>query len=183
MKRVSITASLAVLALAAGAVSAQASCYQPLNGKQMTASQLPAMTIPFPSFSSKPNSSAVNSIVGLWHAVHKVNGGGLFFESFDLWNEDGTEIEDANIPPATGNICLGVWQSTGRTITLYHRAWTYKTDGVTPTGTLVLTATDKVELGGNRFHGPFDAKFYNTKGKLLQELQGVTTATRLTPTQ
>jgi hypothetical protein len=182
MKRFSIIASLTAIAMATGAVSAQASCYQPLKGNAMVSTKTPLMPLPYPHFGARANNTQTDSIVGLWHAVHKVNGK-LFFQSWDQWHEDGTEIEDADIPPTTGNMCLGVWQQTGRDITLYHVAWTYDIDGKTPTGTLVLTATDRVSSDGSYFKGPFEAKFYDPKGNLVNDLKGETTATRITTAQ
>src|SRR6202022_2857714 len=63
------------------------------------------------------------SIVGLWHVLYTATydiifppGGSYpptpfpFVESFKTWHGDGTEFENAFLPPSGGNICFGVWK-------------------------------------------------------------------------
>jgi hypothetical protein len=173
MNRLSILAASAAVAFFASAVSAQAGCYQPsTTAKANVIPNIPKL----PGGAADASSSA--SIVGLWHASHTVNGQ-LFFESFEQWHSDGTELEFANGAPATGDICLGEWTKTGPlSIKLYHIGWTFDVKG-NSTGTFILTATDTLNAKGTAFKGPFTAKFYDVKGKLLQTVSGQTTAERL----
>ena len=74
------------------------------------------------------------TIVGLWHVNFTANydenfppGGPFpptpfpFVESFKTWHADGTEFENAFVPPAGGNICYGVWKDLGKgTVKLHH---------------------------------------------------------------
>src|SRR5262249_42520041 len=63
------------------------------------------------------------SIVGLWHVIYTGTSndnfppGGpypptpfQFLESFKTWHADGTEFENAFVPPTGGNVCFGVWK-------------------------------------------------------------------------
>src|SRR5262245_23536045 len=68
------------------------------------------------------------SIVGLWHITFLVgHGPDVFDEGFEQWHSDGTEITiDVAVPPAAGNICLGVWEKTGpRSVKLHHVGWNW----------------------------------------------------------
>jgi len=173
MKNILLIAATAAIALLISGNSAKAGCYEPSGQSKPTV--LPVMPKLPAGF---PAAATPGSIVGLWHTTHTV-GGQLFFESFEQWHSDGTEFEFANIPPASGDICLGAWTKTSKdVIELYHVGWTFDANG-NSTGTLVLTATDKVSAKGDSFSGPFTAKFFDTKGKLLKELKGETTAVRI----
>jgi hypothetical protein len=42
------------------------------------------------------------------------------------WHSDGTEFENAWLPPDTGNICFGVWKEVApRTVRLHHIGWLF----------------------------------------------------------
>ena len=44
-----------------------------------------------------------------------------FVVFFKTWHADGTEFENAFVPPAGGNICYGVWKDLGKgTVKLHH---------------------------------------------------------------
>src|SRR5262249_46821172 len=74
------------------------------------------------------------SIVGLWHVIYTGTSndnfppGGpypptpfQFLESFKTWHADGTEFENAFVPPTGGNVCFGVWKEVdNRNIKLHH---------------------------------------------------------------
>ena len=52
----------------------------------------------------------------------------LFF--FKTWHADGTEFENAFVPPAGGNICYGVWKDLGKgTVKLHHIGLMFNSDG------------------------------------------------------
>ena len=83
------------------------------------------------------------TIVGLWHVNLTANydenfppGGPYpttpfpFLESFKTWHADGTEFENAFVPPAGGNICYGVWKDLGKgTVKLHHIGLMFNSDG------------------------------------------------------
>jgi hypothetical protein len=77
-----------------------------------------APAIPFVSPHADGDSKEHATIVGLWHVLYTATydnnfppGGPYpptpfpFLESFKTWHADGTEFENAFLPPAGGNIC------------------------------------------------------------------------------
>jgi hypothetical protein len=162
----------AALAFAAGGVSAEAA--NPSLGQSGHMLKMPASMLQ----GHQPVSGA-NSPVGLWHTVNKTPDGQFFLEAYTTWNGDGTFDELANRPPATGSISRGVWTQEGNTVTLPTAvAWLYDTNN-TFTGTLKLSESYTLKDHGNKLVGTFDAKFYDTQGKLLQEVNGSSKADRL----
>jgi len=172
-----LLAALATAALAGASMQAEA-CNPMLNknyGKHVAPSVLPAAMLA----KNNPHSTATGSIVGLWHDVHTASDGTLFLEGYDTWNRDGTENELGNLPPATGNLCVGAWTKSGKTIDLTtHVAWLWDTNNEF-VGTLNITEQNKVSTDGNSYSGSFDAKFYDPNGNLFQEVTGTTAADRL----
>src|SRR5436305_2833956 len=127
----SILLSVAAVALAAGTVSAQAACGVPL-GTQMAKIHLPPL-----KYATTPSG---DSIVGTWTTALKINGT-VILNTILQWHSDGTEADNADIPPTMGNTCEGSWVSTGRrTVHRYHLGWTFDaSNGRAPNGTFVLT--------------------------------------------
>jgi hypothetical protein len=120
-----------------------------------------------------------DSIVGLWHVIYTSDGQTLY-ESFDQWHSDGTELENPNLPPATGPLCVGVWKQVGRrTFRLHHLGWNFDING-NSLGTFTLDETNTVEPHGRTYQGNFDPKFYDVNGNLIQEVTGTQTAARIT---
>jgi len=120
------------------------------------------------------------TIVGLWHVNYTAADGSHFLESFDTWHADGTEFENANLPPAVGNICYGVWKPIApRTVQLHHVGWMFNADG-SSAGTFTLDEVNTVTLDGKTYKGTFDFKVYNVSGNLLAEVKGTMLATRIT---
>lgn len=124
-----------------------------------------------------PN-AANHSIVGLWHVTYTTSDNQPFQESFDMWHNDGTELEIANVDPIAGNSCIGVWRQAGAEIHLHHVGW-----GFDSVGNLIgaFTVDDVITLGafGNSYSGSFDFKQYDINSNLLQEVTGTITATRI----
>jgi hypothetical protein len=105
--------------------------------------------------------------------------GTLFLEGFDSWNATGTENELGNLPPATGDLCVGVWKLQGKTVELTtHVAWLYDTSN-NYQGTVNITESNQVASDGNSYTGTFDAKFTDPNGNLFNEVTGTTSADRL----
>jgi hypothetical protein len=99
---------LSILALLFGATAAHAACG--LTGMGSKSSIL------LPMLAQAGNDQQEgfardhgDSIVGLWHVVYTADGS-TFNETLDQWHSDGTEFENAWLPPDTGNICFGVWK-------------------------------------------------------------------------
>lgn len=126
----------------------------------------------------RPDVDRRTSIVGLWQVTFMVDGV-VTDIGFDAWHGDGTEtLNDA--APIAHNICLGVWQQTGRrTYQLKHPAFRYDAAG-NVIGTLVLRETNVVERGGARFTGEFTIQFFDLAGTLEFEGAGQILGERIT---
>ncbi len=123
---------------------------------------------------------AHDPIVGLWHVVYTA-GGKVFNETLDQWHSDGTEFENAFLPPAVGDICFGVWKATGwHTVKLHHIGWTFDGTGTTTAdGTFTLDENNKVAEDGKTYTGTFTFKTFPNEGKGV-EVTGTILATRIT---
>ena len=149
-------------------------CANPLAAKQGGLRNFPGFAQAY-----RESQTTSTSIVGLWH-VQYTSDGQPFYEALDEWHGDGTEFENANVPPAVGNICLGVWKQTENgEARLNHIGWTFDANG-NSTGYFTLTETNRVGPKGNAYRGRFDYKQYDVNGKLLGEAKGTQVATRIT---
>jgi hypothetical protein len=145
-----------------------------------------ALPIPFVSPHGENNqegddSNGPASIVGLWHLNYtaKTETGApifppvpfAFLESFKTWHADGTEFENAFMPPAGGNICYGVWKDLGHgKVKLHHIGVMFGTEGNPPeytgappqfvTNIFTVDETNVVAPNGNTYSGFFDFKLY-----------------------
>jgi len=141
-----------------------------------------------------------SSIVGLWHVIYTATSdtpGPLpvppappasfqFLESFKTWHADGTEFENAFLPPGGGNICFGVWKDIGHdSVKLHHLGLMFASNGDLA---FIFTIDEKntVSAHGNSYTGTWDFKLWPPSfaavgtGKPLQEISGTTAATRIT---
>jgi hypothetical protein len=123
------------------------------------------------------------SIVGLWHVVYTADGS-TFNETLDQWHSDGTEFENAWLPPDTGNICFGVWKEVAtRTVRLHHIGWLFTPGSTPPTasGTFTLDEMNVVSRDGKTYTGTFTFKTYDSSGAPTGiEVKGTIAATRIT---
>jgi hypothetical protein len=157
----------------------------------------PAVLIPS---DQEPNESSGHAtIVGVWHVNYTATyddnfppGGPYpptpfpFLESFKTWHGDGTEFENAFIPPAGGNICLGVWKEVGdHRVKLHHIGLIFNPDG-SLSSIFTVDETDTVSSNGKTYTGMFDFKLWPPsydavdKGTPIAEVKGTTAATRIT---
>jgi hypothetical protein len=165
----SILLSAAAFVLVAGTVSAQAACGVPL------AAQTRQMTLPPLKYATTPSG---DSIVGTWTTALSV-GGQVILNTIIQWHDDGTEADNADLPPTAGNTCEGSWVSTGsRTVHRYHLGWTFDASS-NPSGMFVLTEDNKLARDGNSYNGTFDQKFYDQNGNLVNEIDGTVAAKRV----
>jgi hypothetical protein len=178
--------ALAAMGMLLAATSAVAACGDPLGFKPHVVPVLPFHVQPGDAAlggqgleSAGKDSSARASIVGLWY-VNYTSGGQPLYESFDQWHSDGTELENPNLAPATGPLCVGVWKRVGpRTFLLHHVGWNFDMNG-NSLGTFTLDETNQVGAHGMAYQGTFDLKFYDPDGNLIEEITGTQTATRIT---
>lgn len=138
------------------------------------------------------------SIVGLWHALYTATSddnfppGGpypptpfQFLESFKTWHGDGTEFENAFLPPAGGNICFGVWREVSEhRVKLHHIGLMFGADGSL---SAIFTVDELVKVGrdGNNYTGTFEFQLWPPSydavgvGKPISVLKGTVAATRV----
>ena len=178
----SASVTLAAVAMLFVASNAVAACGDPSGLKPGVTLKLPFLAPPLgggePALQTKaPDNNT--SIVGLWY-VNYTSGGELLYESFDQWHSDGTELENPNLAPATGPLCVGVWKQIGtRTFRLHHVGWNFDING-NSLGSFTLDETNTVSLNGMTYKGTFDLKFYDVDGNLVDEVTGTQTASRIT---
>jgi hypothetical protein len=151
------------------------------------------------------------TIVGLWNVIYTAKSAPpppafpatpfQFAESFKTWHGDGTEFENAFLPPA--NICFGVWKDLGDgRVKLHHIGLMFGTEGNPPayvgtppeyvTNIFTVDETNKVAPNGKNYSGYFDFKLYlptacsnnggsyTCTGTPLAEITGTTFGTRIT---
>ena len=135
-----------------------------------------------------PSAGDNGSIVGLWTvSFHIGDGPEIWDQGFEQWHADGTELTiDVAVPPAAGNICVGVWERAGaRSAKLHHVGWNWDIS-VTPAalaGVFVLDMTVQLGPGGRTFSGRYVTDSYDNDGNVIPAFhaEGVVTATRITP--
>jgi hypothetical protein len=147
--------------------------------------------------------------VGLWHLTYTGKtdtnfppGGPSppfpfpFLESFKTWHADGTEFENAFLPPTGGDICFGVWKDLGDGhIKVHHIGVMFATEGNPPeyvTNVFTVDETDTVAPNGKTYSGFFDFKLfvptqcansatgYVCTGTPIAEVTGTTLGVRIT---
>jgi hypothetical protein len=214
--RFSALVALAGLGLLFTASGVKAGGCSPLPYKAGAAAPL----IPFVSPNADGKSPVQESeelkkptIVGLWHLIYTAKSAPpppafpptpfQFVESLKTWHADGTEFENAFLPPAGGDICFGVWKELGDgRVKLHHIGVMFATEGNPPayvgmppqfvTNIFTVDETDKVAPNGKTYSGFFDFKLYlpsacadNTgtyicTGTPIAEVTGTTLGTRIT---
>jgi hypothetical protein len=177
MKKV-LCSTLVVTAFTLLAVpTAQANC---ITGGQKNA-RSPMQALMHPGVAGN-NSQAggfdnSSSIVGMWTVTFLVgNGPDVYDMGLEQWHADGTEITmDVAVPPAAGNICLGVWERVGpRSVRLHHLGWNWDTS-VTPAalaGVFVLDMTVTLGRDGDAFTGKYVTDSYDNDGHIIPAFHG-----------
>ena len=134
------------------------------------------------------------SINGMWHVKFIAMGNAGIPDKteidagFSVWHADGSEIlNSGGRAPSTSSFCLGVWQHAGpRKYTLNHIAiaWDPTPSNADPNGVIVGPATirENITLGanGNAFSGTFTITQYDESMKVLAQVKGNITGTRVT---
>ena len=190
--RFSVPVALIALGLLFTAASAKAGCAVPYK-----VGAAPKISFVSPHADGEWNEHA--TIVGLWHVIYTGTyddnfppGGPYpptpfpFLESFKTWHADGTEFENAFLPPAGGNICFGVWKDLGDgSVKLHHIGLMFNPDG-SLSSIFTVDETDTVASDGKTYKGMFDFKLWPPSyaavgtGTPIAEVKGTTAATRVT---
>jgi hypothetical protein len=188
-------ALLVGLGLLFSASGAKAGCAVPYRAG---AAPLLAPALPFVSPHADDEWREQASIVGLWHVLYTGNsddnfppGGPYpptpfpFLESFKTWHADGTEFENAFLPPTGGNICFGVWKDLGdRRVKLHHIGLMFASDG-SISAMFTDDETITVAPNGKTYSGSFDFKLWPPsfdavgKGTPISEVKGTVAGTRI----
>lgn len=192
-RRFSALVGLVALGLLFTASGAHAGgCAVPLKAGAATA-------IPFVGPHADRDSKEHGTIVGLWHVLYTATfdsnfppGGPYpptpfpFLESFKTWHADGTEFENAFLPPAGGNICFGVWKDfDDGGVKLHHIGLMFNPDG-SISAIFTVDETDTVSSDGKTYKGTFDFKLWPPSydavgaGTPIAEVKGTTAAARIT---
>jgi hypothetical protein len=174
-------AAFAILALSAmtfAAGGAGAGCFVP-GAKAPAAAKAPFVS-PKASDDDKWEPA---TIVGLWQThyyIGKESANVTFVQSLKTWHGDHTEMEEAMLPPAGGNVCFGVWKEVGpRTVKLHHIGWSFNPDG-SFAGGFTEVETDCVAEDGKTYTGTYVFTPFNADGVAIegQQVTGVVVATR-----
>ena len=157
-----------------------------------------APAIPFVSPHADGDWKEHATMVGLWHVLFTATydnnfppGGPYpptpfpFLESFKTWHADGTEFENAFLPPTGGNICFGVWKDLDDSrVKLHHIGLMFNPDG-SLSAIFTVDETDTVASDGKTYKGMFDFKLWPPSydavgaGTPIAEVKGITAATRI----
>jgi hypothetical protein len=126
-------------------------------------------------------------IVGTWLATYP-NG-----QAYIQWHSDGTEWENINLPPTSGNLCMGSWEAKGPwTYYRNHYGWLFDPTG-TNIGYFNETETDVLAHDGNSYSGTNTTYFYLPDGTMAgvgalgggfppaNPLPGTSSAVRISP--
>jgi hypothetical protein len=195
MKSLTARRILAVFTVAlfctVAALNANATCVSPANRPVNVAvpDRAAASINPFAIMTENAtspgadNSASTPTIAGMFSVLlYNGAGPGLYDQQFDQWYEDGHEVSLSNsVPPALGNICLGIWKKTGpKSFKLRHWAWNFDNLGNT-VGTFILIENITLNDKGNGYTGTYVADSYDLNGNLLEDFHatGQLVGTRL----
>ena len=139
-------------------------------------------------------SSSDDRIVGMWHVTFTAEGnefgppdGTITDNALVVWHSDHTEIMASSRPAQDGDICMGIWEKTGKSkYKLNHLAWFANDAANAPTGignpTGPVRVLEEVTLSpdGKQYAGTFTIDAYDVSGNQLAHVVGTIAATRVT---
>jgi hypothetical protein len=170
---------LAAFGLLFHPATARAACGNMTGGATF---KMPPMLLGGANLNAGDDEHGSPSIVGLWHVLYTTDAHQPFNETLDQWHGDGTEFENATLPPAVGNICFGVWKEIApRTVKLHHVGWLFNPNG-SLAGSFSLDEVNTVAKSGKSYKGTFVFRTYNTAGVYNpgSEVKGTISAARIT---
>ena len=176
MKTVIFAALLAVVALSSN-LQAQCSSMAP---RPFVAWQNEApVAAAFSARAELPERGVNASIVGLWKTTF-TSGGQVVDQAFEIFHSDGTEMMVDTAPPASDNVCVGVWaQVSGLGVKLNHPSWTFDDKG-TLNGTAAIKMNLALDPHGASFTGTFSVDVFDLAGNNLMHLTGTVAGKRIT---
>jgi hypothetical protein len=174
--------AFSVFALVVVPASSFGSCGIPDSMKARLSLSTATSTLATPAARDQANSSADFerlAIAGLWN-IKFVSGGQVVDQGFDAWQSDGLEVLNDTPPPATGNVCLGVYAQTGqRTFKLKHPSWIFDASNTNVIGTATIRETVTIDRSGDSFTGVFTIDVVDLFGNPLGHADGKVEAARL----
>jgi hypothetical protein len=132
------------------------------------------------------------SLVGLWHVLfiaERNTAAGLPPDGTQVdsalteVHTDGTELTLDSRPPATGDVCLGVWKEVGERhyrINHFGIGFDPATNPNAPLGYAHIPQDIILSRDGKTFTGRFVIDQYDATGNLLVEIKGDLVGTRVT---
>ena len=186
MFRTAITGTLAVVSLAVGPVTeASAGCPNLPGFKagavQSISWQRKGEFEPGSPLLVADRDDSVDGIVGFWRVMYVLPDGTVADDAYQQWHSDGTEIHNADLPAASGNICLGVWKKTG--VSHYKLNHFYlQSDPATDTLQYRIQIREEIDLdrSGDKHSGTFTIDGYDLAGNPVFHVEGTVQATRIT---
>lgn len=190
-----------VVAFFFSALPASAGCGAP--GKLELAPPIPFRGALAPAVPSRTpdddDRRAPSEIVGLWHVLYTATystsgplpvpvvppGSFTLIQSYKTWHADGTEFENAFLPPVGGNVCFGVWKKLDDcSVKLHHIGLMFAPDG-SVANVFTVDEINRVAPDGRTYSGTFDFKIFPGTdifgtGTPVQEFKGSTLGTRIT---
>ena len=119
------------------------------------------------------------SIGGMWTTTF-TSGGQVVDQAFEVFHSDGTGLMIDTTPPASDNVCTGVWARTGYfAVKLNHPTWTFDDKG-NLNGTATIKVSVTLDPKGNSFARTFTVDVFDLAGNTLQHLAGNVAAKRIT---
>jgi hypothetical protein len=146
------------------------------------------------SFLPVSASSSEDRIVGMWHVTFTAEGNELgpadgtpIDNSLVVWHSDHTEIMASSRPAQDGDICMGIWQKTGKSkYKMNHLAW-FANDAANapsgignPAGQTRLLEEVTLDPDGKHYTGTFTVDAYDLSGNPVAHVVGTIVATRVT---
>jgi hypothetical protein len=146
--RLAVLAAAAAMVLLVSASGAKAGCGEPFKAKSPVLSWM---------HEGQGESNGPATIVGLWHLKYTAADGSAFNETFKMWHADGTEWENALLPPSGQNFCYGVWKEISHlTVKLHHLGFMYSPDG-TLQASFTIDEIDTVAQNNKTYSGTFES--------------------------
>lgn len=128
-------------------------------------------------------------IVGMWQVkfvsegTEGITDGTVIDNALVQWHADGTEFMNSGLrPPASSNLCLGVWQNMGSSeYKLNHFGISWDPSDLSgPLGPAQIKENVTLAQDQNAYAGKFTIDQYDESGNLLAHLQGTISAHRIT---
>jgi hypothetical protein len=145
----------------------------------------PGTASPGNEYASDTNAvHGAQGIVGTWVADWFVGSTTQIYDRvITVFHADGNETEnDIAVPPATENLCYGVWEQTDRnTFKMRHLGWVFDLNGVFM-GTVEVVTTISLTDHGSGFQGKYVLEQYDLAGNIIpsDHAEGDIKATRYT---